>query len=86
MENKDETKHSNGHTCTVCHGDHHAHGPMCMWHHGGKHVLIRWILGIAIVGIVFSVGVKIGEFKESVERNYYGGFGGHDIMRGDYNR
>ncbi|OGN28178.1 MAG: hypothetical protein A3A33_02375 [Candidatus Yanofskybacteria bacterium RIFCSPLOWO2_01_FULL_49_25] len=48
-------------------------------HWGGGHhrfLLIRVILGLIILGIVFCVGVKVGEFKERF------GFNGDDFSRG----
>ena len=57
MENKDNNNEQ-GHNCG-------RHGMCC--HGGGKHALPRWILGVAILFIVFSLGMKIGEFKASIE-------------------
>ncbi|PIR44302.1 hypothetical protein COV23_00425 [Candidatus Wolfebacteria bacterium CG10_big_fil_rev_8_21_14_0_10_31_9] len=64
------------------------------WHNGGKHRLLRWVLMIVILGIVFSFGVKLGEFKtyikggyynERGDRNYSGkNFYGPGMMRGSY--
>jgi hypothetical protein len=72
MENK-EHNNEHGHNCARM-------GACC--HAGGKHFLIRWILGVAILFIVFSIGMKIGEFKASIEGSYYGfdGFGRHRTM------
>ncbi len=50
--------------------------------HGGKHILLRWILGILILIAVFSLGVKVGEFKSAVY-GYGGGFG-WNMHRGGY--
>ena len=42
---------------------------------GGRH-LIRWILGIIIITWVFSIGMRIGEMKASMQ--FGGGYGyGH---------
>ena len=72
MEDSDNTKHHDGHKCA-----------MCLWHYGEKHVLLRWILGLAILAIVFGIGLKIGEFKGGLEGGYYGsGFGRHGMMWG----
>lgn len=46
-----------------CHGMHGG------WH---KHFLLKIILILVILGIVFSVGVKVGEFKAM----FLGGYGG----------
>ena len=45
--------------------------------HDGKYVLLRWALGLLILGVVFSIGLKIGEFKASMENGYgmNGGYG-----------
>jgi len=43
---------------------------------GGKYHLLRWMLGLAIIIIVFWVGFKLGEFKGYFEDYGYGkGFG-----------
>ncbi|MEW6617034.1 MAG: hypothetical protein AB1333_01285 [Patescibacteria group bacterium] len=41
---------------------------------GGKHTLLRWIFGIIILIAVFSLGVKVGEFKSIID-GYKGSFG-----------
>lgn len=69
MENSNNFKNSedckcSGHSCAHCNGH--------IWH-GGKHVVLRWILGIAILAIVFGVGVKVGEFKTFLEGSFDGG-------------
>jgi len=48
---------------------------------GGKHTILRWIFGVIILIAVFSLGVKIGEFKSAM--NGYGGFG-WNMHRGGY--
>ena len=41
--------------------------------HGNmKFLLVRWILGILIILIVFSLGMRIGEFKGQIESGYSG--------------
>jgi len=40
----------------------------CGW--GGRFAVLRLILGILILGIVFTVGVKVGEFKSSYLSGY----------------
>ncbi len=53
----------------------------------GKHiVLIRWVLGIIILVIVFSFGIKLGKFASFVNQGYYGsGYGyGSPMMQGYY--
>lgn len=44
-------------------------GNMCGF--GGRH-LIRWILGIIIITWVFSIGMKFGELKASLDQYGYG--------------
>ncbi|HBT75258.1 TPA: hypothetical protein DEB29_04630 [Candidatus Wolfebacteria bacterium] len=39
---------------------------------GGRHHLMRWILGIIILVLVFVAGIKLGEFKENLRGNGYG--------------
>lgn len=73
MEETNKDK-SNWCECPCCRG--YKYGT---WGHG--HYFARWLLGLIILGIVFSLGVKIGEF-----RGYYGGdfglyeFGHHRMM------
>ena len=59
---------NHGHACGSCHS--HDHG----------HYLLRWVLGLIILAAVFGLGVKVGEFKASLEGGY---FQGH---MGQYNR
>ena len=78
MEHTNHHEHHNDHGCC-------SSGSSCVGHCGGKHVILRWVLGVAILAIVFSVGVKIVEFKNSIEGGgYYGGFGRHQMMWGGY--
>ena len=46
-----------GHGCGQCGGN----GQWGGGHHG--HFLLRLIIGLVIIGAVFSLGVKVGEFK-----------------------
>ena len=63
----DQTKEK---SCENCSGDccsmGHMHGM------GGKYHLLRWMLGLAIIIIVFWVGFKLGEFKGYFNDNSYG--------------
>ncbi len=53
---------------------------MCrMYGHGHRFFLLRIILGLIILGFVFCVGVKVGEFK-----NEFRGMRGQGHMRGGY--
>ena len=47
--------------------------------HGGKHISLRWILGIIILSLVFWLGFKLGEFKIYIRRggDNYGYYGRH---------
>ncbi|MEK7634796.1 MAG: hypothetical protein AAB396_02895 [Patescibacteria group bacterium] len=39
----------------------------------GKHtVFIRWVLGIIILVVVFSFGIKLGKFSSFINQGYYG--------------
>lgn len=50
---------------------------MCGCGHGyHRHFWLRWLLGLIILGLVFCVGVKVGEFKSE--------FGGAFGMRGGH--
>lgn len=49
---------------------------------GKKHGWLCWILGIVILIVVFSVGMKIGEFKGAIFG--YGGFNGCGTVRTGY--
>lgn len=45
------------------------------WGHGfPAHHILRWVLAIAILAIVFKVGVAVGEFKTEL-RDFSGGKG-----------
>lgn len=58
---------------------------MCSFGH--RFVLLRWLLGIIILGLVFWVGLMIGEFHgmygDSFGRGYGMGSGHHRMMRYD---
>lgn len=46
-----------GYTCGM--GCQHMYGMRC----GGRHYLLRWVLGIVILVLVFVAGIKLGEFR-----------------------
>ena len=51
----------------------HCNGACCGMHHGGhKYMILRWVLGLIILGIVFCLGVKVGEFKGGFQGEFYG--------------
>ena len=67
----------------------------CCFSHGCWMRVIRWILGIAIILIVFGFGVMIGQLRGELGRSsgyrmmhssYYGGGygGGYPMMQGGY--
>ncbi len=74
--------------CMVCGMD---HGHMCagLGHHMlcGRHPL-RWLVGLLILGVVFWLGLKVGEMKGYLEGGYYYGNDysvpgyGYNMMRG----
>ena len=81
MENMGMNKQENGqkfNACETCGCMGHSHGYCSGYGHGYHgHFLLRWLLGLLLLGIVFALGVKIGEFKS--------GFGDYGHMRyGDY--
>ncbi len=40
--------------------------------------LLRWLLGVIIITWIFTIGMKFGELKSSLDRSGYGyGMGGH---------
>jgi hypothetical protein len=70
--------------------DHKAHdknycvGPICYHGDHGKHVLLRWALGIAILLIALWMGVKIGELRATIGGYGYGfGYGMHNKCFGN---
>ncbi len=73
-----------GKTCSTC-----GMG-CCCFGHGGWYRVIRWILGIAVIIIVFCFGMMIGELKGALvgrgsgdyrmmHTSYYGGGYGRAI-------
>ena len=75
MENKERKDDMN---CDCC-----GWGSQSAHHH--KMAVLRWILGLIILFVTFTLGVKIGAFKEELKqdwgKNYqmmhgsYGGYG-----------
>ncbi len=57
--------------CGSCGGDKCCGGAWGYPHHCLYHIL-RWCVGILILALVFSFGVKIGELKSAVEGGLYG--------------
>ena len=54
--------------CSMC--CHHGHGDLTSSH--GRHFILRWVLGLVALFMAFSIGVKIGEFKEEVKSGFFG--------------
>lgn len=87
MRNEEERNHKEDGECSCMdYAGHHwmCGGGMRSWH-GGKFFLLRWILGMIILWMVLLVGIKIGEFKGSVEGSSYGGLRGNRMMIRGYN-
>jgi hypothetical protein len=67
-----------------------GHGMGCQqmygMHCGGRYHILRWVLGIAILAIVFGAGIKLGEFKERMPGIYgNGGYNtGYNMMQRGY--
>jgi hypothetical protein len=65
-------KNEKDHTCKDCNN---GCAGCCGCCHGGKHIVLRWILGIIILVAVFCAGLKLGFFAASI--GSYGGYGSH---------
>ena len=48
-------------------------GGMCGHWGGGRHRILRVIIGLLILMVAFWAGVKLGELKSSLEGGFYGG-------------
>lgn len=86
MEHKEHAKEQECEMCEGCCGhrgmcdDHEGYydacGEDCQRMYGmrcgGRHHLLRWILGILILVLVFIAGVKVGEFKQYLRGEGYG--------------
>lgn len=95
MDNEEYSKEEEGETCEGgccgmgCEG-YEGHDMGCGHMYGmgcrGRHHLLRWVLGIAILAFVFGAGIKLGELKERMagvyESNYGGGY--NMMQRGGY--
>ena len=66
----DKKDHGEDCECSSCSGNTCKGGHCCA---GGHSHLVRVLIKIAILVIIFWVGVKIGEFKSYMEGRYYGG-------------
>lgn len=67
MDSQDNNKHGEGcHGCKDC-------DRMCVHgscHRGIWYCVLRWALALIAIGIVFHVGMKIGELKGVLESGY----------------
>ena len=75
-----------GFVCTCC--NHYGQGGMGGGYGWGGHhhwyggIMLRIVIVLVIVGFVFALGVKVGEFKANLY-NMFGGYGySHDMMYG----
>lgn len=74
--------HDSGHDWKQC--EHcREHGWRGMHGYGHRFFLLRLLLGLIILGLVFFIGLKIGEFKGAVEGEFGWNEGGYH-MRGIY--
>jgi len=89
-------QHSEGCKCDMCQGKTCgmcSMGGGCMGKHNCWYHVIRWILGVAILLIVFSFGIMIGELKGELSnsgyrmmRSYDGGYDqAYPMMRAGQN-
>jgi hypothetical protein len=98
----DANQHGNGCMCGTC-----APGKMgmgncgcahCGWHgHHGALIILRWLLALIILGMVFTLGEHVGEFKANymeggarIEGRMYGSpmmmYGQNGMMMGGSSR
>jgi len=79
----EETNKQNCENCEKCDSHGGCRGHRC-WGH--KYVWLRILLMVAILGITFCVGYKLGEFRGEFGYGSYGGGHGHGNMmyRGDF--
>jgi hypothetical protein len=67
---------STGKTTCAC-----GTGCTCGCGHYYAHRALWWILGIVILGIVFCIGVKAGEFRDELHSLYGGYYRGYPMMQ-----
>lgn len=65
--------------CQNCAGGMCGPSSACCECHSGRHSIFRWVLGLVIILIVFSLGFKLGELNILV-----GGRSGYGMMQGGY--
>ncbi len=67
--------HPNGCMCGTCNvGSTGMCMGMCGYHGHGRHVILRWFLGIFIIFSIFSIGMKVGELQYRIEASEGGGY------------
>ena len=72
---------STGKTTCAC-----GEGCTCGCGHHCAHRVIWWVVGIVILGIVFCVGMKAGEFREELHYMYGNSYyQGYPMMQRVYN-
>ncbi len=74
-------QNTNQNSCEVCKG--HMGNCSGKYHH--QYGLLRWVLVIVVVYMIFSLGMKVGEFKGMLGGEYGGGSYRHGygkMMRG----
>ncbi len=76
MKNQADGKHPEGCKCWACQGK--AGGGWYSQRHSGWYHLVRWILGIAVIVIVFMFGMMIGQLKGELAGS------GRRMMRAPY--
>jgi hypothetical protein len=71
MEDKNQMENMGGHECKMCKMMGEIHGKMCP---NGKchftHTFIKLVICFIILGVIFAIGVKLGELKS----NFSGGY------------
>lgn len=60
-------------------------GCSCGCGHHYAHRVLWWVLGIVILGIVFCMGVKAGEFRDELRSAFGGYYRGYPMMTRVYN-
>lgn len=61
-------------------------GCSCGCGHHCMHRAIWWMVAIIILVIVFTIGVRAGEFRDALRRSYGGYYRGYPMMQGyEYN-
>jgi hypothetical protein len=64
----------NGKSAAMCHDA--DHGCCCYGGYAGRHIVLRIILAVALLFLVFKMGVNFGEFKSEL-RGYGGQYDSH---------